>query len=105
MSSRLLKDMPSRRLQVMSSRRLQDFFSVTIFLLSRHRQDVLKTSSSFKPSSRDLEDVLEDVKLLLARRIEVVFKICIEDVLKTSSRQTIVCWESLLCYDQVYSIQ
>ena len=57
---------------------------------SRH---VLKTSwrrlqhnnfSSSKRSSRQLQDVLEDVKLLRWRRVEVV--------LKTSSRSTNVCW-------------
>ena len=56
MSSRRLQDMSSRRLQDMSSRRLQDVFSVTIFRLPRHLQDVFKTSSKrlCKTSSRRL---------------------------------------------------
>ena len=61
MSSRHLQDMSSRRLQDMSSRRLQDVFSVTIFRLPRR-----------------LEDVLEDVKLLHWRRVEDVFKTCLQ---------------------------
>ena len=46
----------------------------------------MKTSSRrlCKTSSRRLEDVLEDVKLLRWRRVE--------DVFKTSWRQTNVCW-------------
>ena len=35
---------------------------------------------------------LEDVKLLTRRRVEVDFKTYLEDVLKTSSRLTNVCW-------------
>ena len=68
--------MSSRRLQDMSSRRLADVFSVTIFHLPRR-----------------LEDVLEDIKLLRCRRVEDVFKTCLEDVFKTSSRPLNVCWE------------
>ena len=64
---------------------------------SRHVQDVLKTSSvkqffvlqdvlkwSCKMSSRRLLDVLEEEKLLRWRRVEEVFK--------TFSRPTNVCW-------------
>ena len=82
--------MSSRRHQDMSSRRFQDVFSVTIFRLPRRLQDVLqdvfKTSSRrlCKTSSRRLQDVLEDIKLFRWRRVE--------DVLKTSSRPTNVCW-------------
>ena len=76
MPLRCLQDMSSRRLQGMSSSRLQDVFSVTIFRLARHLQDVF---------ARCLQDVLEDVKLLRWRRAE--------DVFKTSSRPTNVCWE------------
>ena len=49
-------------------------------------QDVFKTSSRylFKTSSRRLQDVFQDVKLLRWRRIE--------DVFKTSWRPTNVCW-------------
>ena len=65
---------------------------------SRH---VFKTSSrrlqpnnfsSSKTSSRCLQDVLEDVKMLRWRRVEDEFKRCLEDVLKTSSRPKNVCW-------------
>ena len=61
----------SRRLQDMSWRRLQHVFSVTILRLPRR-----------------LEDVLEDEKLLRWRRLEDVLKTYLEDVLKTSWRQT-----------------
>ena len=49
-------------------------------------QDVLKTSSRYllRTSSRRLEDVFQDVKLLGWRRIE--------DVFETSWRPTNVCW-------------
>ena len=62
-----------RVLQDISSRHLQD-------MSSKGLQDI---------SSRRLEDALEDVKLLRWRRVE--------DVLKTSSKPTNVCWESLSC--------
>ena len=76
---------------------------------SRH---VFKTSwrclqrnnfSSSKTSSRRLENVLEDVKLLRWRRVEDVFKTCLEDVFKTSSRPTNVCRE-WSCPSNVWSI-
>ena len=93
-SSRRLQDMSSRRLQDMSSRRLQNVFSVTIFCF----QDVLKTSS------RRLQDVLQEIfktssrrlgrrKMLRWRRVEDVFKTCLQGVFKTSSRPTNVCWD------------
>ena len=85
-SSRRLQDISSRRLQNMSWRRLQDIFSVTIFRLPRCLEDVFKTSS------RCYEDVLEDVKLLRWRRVKDVFKTYLQDVFKTSSRPTNVCW-------------
>ena len=44
-------------------------------------------------SSRRLQDVLEDEKLLRWRRVEDVFKTCLEDVLKTSWRPRNVCWD------------
>ena len=75
MSSRRPQDMSSRRLQDMSSRPLQH-----------------NTFSSFKTSSRHYQDVLEDVKMLHGRRVEDVFKTCLEDILKTSSRPANVCW-------------
>ena len=75
MSSRRLQVMSSRRLQDMSSKRLQDVFSATIFRLSRR-----------------LQDVLQDLKFLRSKRAEDVFKTCLEDVFKTSSRPTNICW-------------
>ena len=90
MSSRRLQDMSSRRLRDKSSRSLQDVFSVTIFRLPRRLLDVLW--EVLKTSSRRLENVLEDVKLLRWRRVEDVFKTCLEDVFKTSWRPTNVCW-------------
>ena len=67
-----------RHLQDMSWKRFQRVFCVTIFRFPR----VLKTSW------RCLEDVLEDEKVLRWRRVEDVLKTCLEDVLKTSWRQT-----------------
>ena len=69
-----------RRLQDMSWRGLQNVFSVTIFRLPRHLENVLKTSwkSLAKTSWRLLEDVL---------KTSWKTKNCYaEDVLKTSSR-------------------
>ena len=56
-----------------SSRRLQDV-----------SWDVFKTSSKevFKTPSRRLENVLENKKLLRWRRVEDVFKTCLQDFLK-----------------------
>ena len=69
------KDIPSILLvSIMSSRCLQDMLS----------------------SSRCLQDVLEDAKLLLWRRVEDVFKTCLGDVFKTSSRLTNVCWVNII---------
>ena len=78
-SLRCLQDMSSRHLQDMSSRRLQDVFSVTVFRLPRCLQDVLpdvfkrSLKNLFKTSSRRLQDVVEDVKLLCWRRAEDIF--------------------------------
>ena len=75
-SSRHVFKTSSRHVFKTSSRRLQrDNFSSS------------KTSSKrlCKIPSRRLQDVLEDVKLLRGRRVE--------DVFKTSSRPTNVCWE------------
>ena len=44
-------------------------------------------------SSRRLQDVLEDVKLLRWRRVQDVFKTCLDGVFKTSSRPTNICWD------------
>ena len=55
-------------------------------------RNVFKTSS--RVFARSLQDVLEDLKLLLWRRVEDVFKTCLEDVYKTSSKPTNVCWEN-----------
>ena len=83
MSSRHLQNMSSRRLQDMSSRRLQDVFSVKIFRLPRRLQDLLQ--EVFKTSSR-----------CLGRRKIIMLKTSwkrLQDVLKTCSRPTNVCWE------------
>ena len=70
-------------------------------IFKRSSRHVFKTSSrrlqrnnfsSSKTSSRCLQDVLEDVKMLRWRRVEDEFKRCLEDVLKTSSRPKNVCW-------------
>ena len=90
MSSRRLQHMSSRSLQGMPSKRLEDFFSVTIFRLPRRFPRCLQ--DVFKMSSRRLQDVLKDEKLLRWRRVEDVLKTCIKDVLKTSWRPTNVCW-------------
>ena len=58
MCSRPLEDMSSRRLKDMSSRRLKDVFNVAAFRLPRRLKVV------FKASSRRLQDVFEEVKLL-----------------------------------------
>ena len=95
-----------RRLQDMSSRRYEDVFSLTIFRLPRHLEDVFKMSwktkncYAWKMSSGRLQDafgrrlqgVLEDEKLLRWRRVEDVSKTCLENDFKTSSRPTNVCW-------------
>ena len=83
--------MSSRDLQDMSSRRLQRNNFSSSETSWKCLEDVLKTSC--KMSSRRLQDVLEDVKLLRWRRAEDVFKTCFEDVFKTSSRPTNVFWE------------
>ena len=72
----------SRRLQDMSWRRLQDVFETYL-------QDVFKTSS------RRLEDVVEDKRLLCWRHVEDVLKTCLEDIFKASWRPTNVCWAYL----------
>ena len=63
----------SRRLQDMSSRHLQDFFSVTTFRPPRRLQDVLWYV--LKTSSRRLENVLEDKRLLHCWPVKNVLKI------------------------------
>ena len=65
-SSRRLQDVSSKRLQDMSSKRLQD-------MSSRRLQDI-----------SCLQDELEHKKLLHWKRVEDVFKTCLEDVLKTN---------------------
>ena len=51
-----------------------------------------------KTSSRHLQNVLEDVKLLRWRRVEDFFKTCLQDVFKTSWRPTNVCWETWIFF-------
>ena len=75
-----------RRPQDLSWERLQHVFSITILRLPRTLQDVLKTFS--RPLARCLQDVLEDEKLLRWRRLQDVLKTYLEDVFKTSRRQT-----------------
>ena len=77
---------------------LQDVFKTSsryVFKTSSRRLQRNNFSSS-KTSSRRLarclQDVLEDEKLLRWRRVEDVFKTCLEEVLKTSSRPTNVSW-------------
>ena len=78
-------------------------------LLSKHLlvfktswRHVLKTTStrlqrnnfsSSKTSSKRLEDVLEDEKLLSWRHFKVIFKTCLEDVLKTSWTKQNIYWD------------
>ena len=78
-SSRHLHDMSWRRLQDMSSRRLEDVFSVTIFLLPRNLEDVLKASSR-----------------RFARCLQEVFKTSLQDVFKTSWKTRNCCAEHVL---------
>ena len=94
LDSSCIQDMSSRRLQHMPSRCYEDIFSVRVFRLPRRLQDnlrdVLKTFSRrlfFKTYSRCNQDVLEDEQLLRWRRVEEVFKTCLEDVFKTSWRR------------------
>ena len=89
-SSRHAFKTSSRRLQrnnfsssKTSSIRLEDVFKTSCKRSSRRLQKVF---------ARRLQDVLEDVKLLRWRRVEDVFKTCLKDDLKTSSRPTNVCW-------------
>ena len=80
----------SRRL----ARCLKGVFKTSWKTKNCYAEGVLKTSSRhvLKTSSRRLEDVLEDKKLLSWRRVKDVFKTCLENVFKTSSRPTNVCW-------------
>ena len=62
------------------------FVCLHIFITSSTRLQHNNFSSfktPYKMSSRRLQDVLEDVKLLRWRRVEDVFKTCLEDVFKT----------------------
>ena len=108
-SSRRLQDVLIKTNMFALALRLQDVFKTSwsrpIYLSwlyvfktsSRRFQDVFKTfrrrlQNVFKTSSRRLQDLLEDVKLLRWRPVDDVFKTCLEDVLKTFSRPTNVCW-------------
>ena len=100
-SSRHVFKTSSRHVFKTSSRRLQrnNFSSSKTswrrLHLARGLENVFKTSSRLlrKTSSRRLQNVLEDVKLLRWRLVEDVFNTCLEDVLKTSSKPTNVCWD------------
>ena len=99
MSPRRLEDVWKTCLEDVLQTFLQDIFKTCLqdvynFSPSRRFQDVFNTSS--KTSSRLLQDVLEDEKLLHWRRFEDVLKTCLEDVFKTSSRPTNVCWNVVL---------
>ena len=74
------------RLQDMSWRRLQHVFSVKIFRLPRRLQDI--SQKDLNMSLRRLQDVLEDEKLLRWRCLQDVLNTCLEDVFKTSWKQT-----------------
>ena len=72
-------------------------------------RDVLKTSSRyvFKTSSRRLQNVLEDVKLLRWRRVEDVFKTCLQDVFKTCLQDVFkTCLQDIFktCLQDVFKI-
>ena len=101
-SPRRLQNMGSRRFSEMSSIRLEDVFSGKMFCL----QDIFETSLQgiMKKSSRCLEDILADLKLLCWRRIEDVLKTCLENVLKTPWRPTNVCGVTFFRIHK-YSIQ
>ena len=81
----------SRHVFKTSSRHVFKTSSRHVFKTSSRRLQRNNFSSS-KTSSRCLQDVLEDVKMLRWRRVEDEFKRCLEDVLKTSSRPKNVCW-------------
>ena len=53
--------------------------------------------------ARCLQDVLEDQKLLRWRCVQDFFKTCLQDVFKTSSRPTNVCWEGSTI-DYIYGL-
>ena len=77
------------RLQNMSWRRLQNVFSVTVFRLQRHLEDVLQ---------RRLKDISQDVlkkswKTKKNCYAEDVLKTCLEDFLKTCLQTT---WRHVL---------
>ena len=74
-----------------TSRHVFKISSKRVFKTSSRRLQPNNFSSS-KTSSRCVQDVLEDVKMLRWRRVEDEFKRCLEDVLKTSSRPKNVCW-------------
>ena len=80
---------------------LEDVFSVTDFCRPSSLQDVFrdvfKTSLQvvIKTFSSRLQDVMETGKLLRWRRVEEVFKTCLEEIFKTSSRLINASWDVL----------
>ena len=78
-SSRHVFKTSSRHVFKTSSRHVFKTSSRHVFKTSSRRLQRNNFSSS-KTSSRRLQDVLEDVKLLRWRRVEDVFKTCLEDV-------------------------
>ena len=65
-------------------------------------RNIFKTSS--RVFARSLQDVLEDLKLLRWRRVEDVFKTCLEDVYKTSSKPTNVSGKKLAVSSGLYML-
>ena len=90
-----------RRLEDMSWRRLQNVFSVTIFRLPRHLEDILQIrledflKTSWRHLERRTEDVLEDEKLLGWRCL--VFKTSLRHVFKTYSRRLLGIFTGNIC--------
>ena len=93
-SWRRLQDMSLSHVFKTSSKRLQRNNFLSSKTSWRHLEDVFKTFSRRLEHvfARRLEDVLEDKKLLRWRRVQDLFKKCLEDVFKTSWRPTYVCW-------------
>ena len=101
MSWRRLQDMSLRRLQDMPSRCLEGVFSVTIVRLSCKTSCEMSSRRLQNVFARRLPDVLEDQKFLRWRRVECVFKTCFEEVFKTSSRPTNVCWVKTVLINRI----
>ena len=108
MSPRRVQDVFKICLKDMLSRRLDKVFSITIFVF----QDIFKTNCEMssrhlcKMSSRSLGRW----GMLRWRRVEDVFKACLEGVFKASWRPTNVCWVvvsrmCMICYNNCFFSQ